>query len=546
MGAILRGKKSTAPCQEACPAGIDVPRYIRHIRNGLFSEALAVITERIPFPSVCGYACVHPCEAKCARLQFDEAVAIRMLKRAAAELGSNSPARIIKRPPTGKRVAVIGSGPCGLTAAYYLNGLGHEVTVYESLPLPGGMLRYGIPEYRLPEEIVNREIALIRESGVGIITGTPISSAAALREKGFDAVLAATGAWKPAKMGIPGEDSQNVIDGLSFLRQVNEGKAPAIGRKIIVVGGGNTAIDASRASIRLGAKVIQLYRRTQAEMPAGREEMIEAFEEGVDLQYLTTPVKIEDGQVTSIRMRLGEPDASGRPTPVPVSGSEFVLPFDTLIMAIGQRADAASVNLEGEENGTVRVDQDHLATPQKEIFAGGDAVSGPSTIIQAIAQGRLACTSIDRFLGGTGSIPELLSKESDTEPPETAPRGAVKPSVRKIALKKRCTTFDPVEQTYGKKAAMAEAVRCLSCDLRSYDVIINGLICKDCGYCQEVCSLNLFEQSADFNPSGYKPAVAVHTDQCIGCLKCLYICPDFAITINEKKPGHGTSEVNTL
>ena len=203
MGAILRGKKSTAPCQEACPAGIDVPRYIRHIRNGQFSEALAVITERIPFPSVCGYACVHPCEAKCSRLQFDEAVAIRMLKRAAAELGSNSPARIIKRPPTGKRVAIIGSGPCGLTAAYYLSGQGHEVTVYEALPLPGGMLRYGIPEYRLPEEIVNREITLIRASGVEIITGTPISSAAALREKGFDAVLVATGAWKPDKMRDP-------------------------------------------------------------------------------------------------------------------------------------------------------------------------------------------------------------------------------------------------------------------------------------------------------------------------------------------------------
>ena len=546
MGAILRGKKSTAPCQEACPAGIDVPRYIRHIRNGQFSEALAVITERIPFPSVCGYACVHPCEAKCSRLQFDEAVAIRMLKRAAAELGSNSPARIIKRPPTGKRVAVIGSGPCGLTAAYYLSGQGHEVTVYEALPLPGGMLRYGIPEYRLPEEIVNREITRIRASGVEIITGMPISSAAALREKGFDAVLVATGAWKPAKMGIPGEDSPKVIDGLSFLRQVNEGKSPAIGRKVIIVGGGNTAIDASRASVRLGAKVIQLYRRTQAEMPAGREEVIEALEEGVDLQYLTAPVKIEDGQVTSIRMRLGEPDASGRPTPVPVSGSEFPLQFDTLIMAIGQRADAASVHLEGEKNGTVRVDQDDLATPQKGIFAGGDAVNGPSTIIQAIAQGRLACTSIDRFLGGTGNLPEPLSKESDTEPPEAAPRGAVKPSVRKIALKRRCTTFDPVERTYGKKAAMAEAVRCLSCDLRSYDVIINGLICKDCGYCQEVCSLNLFEQSADFNPSGYKPAVAVHTDQCIGCLRCLYICPDFAITINEKKPGHGTSESNTL
>ena len=250
--------------------------------------------------------------------------------------------RVAERPPTGKKVAVIGSGPCGLTAAYYLSGQGHRVTVYEALPLPGGMLRYGIPEYRLPEEIVDREIALIRENGVELITGTPVSSAASLREKGFDAVFVATGAWKPVKMGIPGEDSPRVVDGLSFLRQVNEGKAPAIGRKVIVVGGGNTAIDASRVSVRLGAEVVQLYRRSRAEMPAGSEEIAEAVEEGVRIEYLTAPVKIENGEVTCIRMRLWRRPmrpAGGRR--FPIAGSEFTLPFDTLIMAIGQSADAA-------------------------------------------------------------------------------------------------------------------------------------------------------------------------------------------------------------
>jgi formate dehydrogenase beta subunit len=535
VGTIMKGKKSTAPCREACPAGIDVPRYIRHIRVGQFAEALDVIRERIPFPFVCGYACVHPCETKCARLQFDEAVAIRMLKRVAAEKGGHKPARITKRPPSGKKVAVIGSGPCGLTAAYYLTGQGHRVTVYESLPLPGGLLRYGIPEYRLPEEIVDREIDLIRASGVEIITETPISSAASLREKGFDAVFTAIGAWKPVMMGIPGEDSPGVIDGLTFLRQVNEGKAPAIGPKVIVVGGGNTAIDASRVSVRLGAEVVQLYRRTRVEMPADGEEIDEAVEEGVRIEYLAAPVRIENNRATCTRMRLDKPDATGRRAPVPIAGSEFSLTFDTLIMAIGQSVDAGSVHLEKEQDGAVRVDRGNLATPQRGIFAGGDAVSGPSTIIEAIAQGRLASVSIDRFLGGTGNLLESLSEDSAAEPPETAPRGATRPATRTISLKRRSGTFDPVELSYTKRAAMTEAVRCLSCDLCDFDVTINGLICKDCGYCHEVCSLGIFEQSADFNPSGYKPAVAVHTDQCIGCLRCLYICPDFAITIEERK-----------
>jgi formate dehydrogenase beta subunit len=232
-----------------------------------------------------------------------------MLKRVAAEKGGRKPAKIAKRPPTGKKIAVIGSGPCGLTAAHYLNVLGHRVTVFEALPLLGGMLRYGIPEFRLPEDIVDREIGLIRDSGVEMIAGTPVSSAEALKEKGFDAVLVATGAWKPTRMRIPGEDSPKIIDGLSFLTQVNEGKSPTIGRKVIVVGGGNTAVDAARASIRLGAEVVQLYRRTYSEMPANGEEVIEAVEEGVRVDYLTAPVRIEKDRVVCVRMRLG---AAGR------------------------------------------------------------------------------------------------------------------------------------------------------------------------------------------------------------------------------------------
>jgi len=428
VGTIQCRKKSTAPCQEACPAGIDVPRYIRHTRDGRFEKTLVVIRERIPFPFVCGCACVHPCEAKCARIQIDEAVAIRMLKRVAAEKG----------------------------------------------------------------------------------------------------------AWKPARMGIPGEDSPKVIDGISFLRQVNEGKTPAIGRKVIVVGGGNTAVDAARASIRLGAEVVQVYRRTRSEMSASGEEIVAAVEEGVRIEYLTAPVKIGEDQAICIRMKLGDADATGRPTPVPVAGSEYTLSFNTLIMAIGQSADAAFVNLGGLRNGTVHVDKGNLATLKKGVFTGGDAVTGPSTIIEAIAQGRPACASIDRFLGGTGVIPEALSKDENPVMPETAPRGTTRRDVRKIALKRRRATFDPIELAYERKAAAAEASGCLSCDLRESEVAVNDLICKDCGYYREVCSLDIFKQSEDFNPSGYKPAIAVNTDKCVGCLRCLYICPDFAITIRER------------
>ena len=527
-------KESIAPCRAACPAGIDVPRYIRHIREGRFDQALAVIGERIPFPFVCGYACVHPCEAKCARIQYDQAVAIRMLKRVAAERGNKKQMKPMRGDRTGKKVAVIGSGPCGLTAAHYLNIRGHNVTVYEALPLAGGMLRYGIPEYRLPEDIVNREIERIIEGGVEVVTDMRISSAELLLGQGFDAVFVATGAWKPAKMGIPGEDLPGVVDGLSFLSKVNAGNPPLIGQKVIVVGGGNTAVDAARTAVRLGAQVVQLYRRTRREMPASSEEINEAIEEGVCVEYLTAPLRIENNQAICIRMQLGDADASGRRTPVPAAGTEYVLGFNTLIMAIGQSAAAASLCLEGQQNGTASVKQGNLATPKRGIFAGGDVVSGPSTIIEAIAQGRLACTSIDGFLGGV-DIEESLPQELKQKLPEPPLPGVLRPAVRTISLKKRCATFDAVERVYRRQEALFEAGRCLSCDLRNFDVTVDELTCKDCGYCREVCTLGVFGKSDHFNPSGYKPMIAENTDRCIGCLRCLYVCPDFAITITSQQ-----------
>jgi NADPH-dependent glutamate synthase beta subunit-like oxidoreductase/NAD-dependent dihydropyrimidine dehydrogenase PreA subunit len=536
------GEKPAAPCRGACPAGIDVPRYIRAVREGDFAGALTVIRERIPFPFACGYACVHPCETKCARIQYDEPVAIRMLKKVAAERGDAGDSAVKKLAPTGKRVAVVGAGPCGLSAAHFLNVLGHKVALFEARPLPGGMLRYGIPEYRLPRGIVDKEIGFIRDGGVEMFANRPVASIKSLLEEGFDAVLAACGAWKPVRMGIPGEDNPSVLDGIVFLEGINGGKPFAVGKRVIVVGGGNTAIDAARVSRRLGAEVILLYRRTRAEMPAGSEEIAEAIEEGVCIEYLTAPTTIGKAQsephkheATCIRMKLGETDAAGRPMPVPIPGSEYRLGFDTLIMALGQAAEASAVGLAGRENGTIVTDRQSCATPLPGVFAAGDSVSGPSTIIEAIAAGRAACETIDRYLGGTGVIPEFLPAEEPPHPIEPLPPGERRPVARGIALKKRLNTFAPVEKSYGRDAAIREAGRCFSCDLRNFDVTVDARVCKGCGYCMEACTLGVFSQSDTFNASGYKPFAAVNTELCVGCLRCLYACPDFAIRVDDKE-----------
>ncbi len=511
-----------------------MPLYIRHIRNRNFDKALAVIRERIPFPLVCGHACAHPCESKCARIQYDEPVAIRLLKRAACE-NSGKDLKVEKEalPPSNKKVAIIGSGPCGLTAACYLAGQGHGVSVFEALPSPGGMLRYGIPEYRLPNEVVDREISAIKDRGVEITTNTPIDSPEKLLHKGFDVVLVTVGAWNSLEMGIEGEKSSGVTDGLSFLKEVNAGARHKICKRVVVVGGGNTAVDAARVSVRLGAEVILLYRRTRKEMTAGSEEIEEAIEEGVRISFLTAPLKVSDNKVVCIRMTPGPVDKTGRPTPVPIKGSQFTIECDAVIMAVGQSPNAGSLNLDGNINGTVQVDPVTLMTSQEAVFAAGDAVSGPSTIIEAIAQGRSASISIDKFLGGSGIIDRLAETENDPEFIDTAPMGTTRLNVKKIPLPERLSGFGLVELGCEKEAAVSEAHRCLSCDIPEFNVEVNYLVCKDCGYCKEVCTLGIFKSSDTFNPSGYKPVVTSSTERCVGCLKCLYVCPDFAIRLME-------------
>ena len=544
MNQVTELQIKRAPCVAACPAGVDVPRYVRQIAAGRFSEALATIRERIPFPLVCGYACFHPCEAKCGRGQYEGPVAIRMLKRVAAELGSNAPAPAAQER-TGKTAAIIGSGPCGLTAAYYLTLLGHEVTVFEAMQRSGGMLRYGIPGYRLPDETVDADISFIEDSGVKIVTGKRVTSAEALLDQGYDAVFIASGAWRAASIGIAGEDGPGVIKGIAFLAAVNAGVAPAIGATVIVVGGGDTAIDAARVSRRLGAEVKLVYRRSRAEMPASREEVEAAIEEGVSMEFLTAPLSIGRGVMRCVRMALGPPGADGRPCPEAVDGSEFSLSANTIIVAIGQQVDVPAQTVERENNGVVRADPDCLATSVTGIFAGGDAVTGPSTIIDAIAQGRVAGAAIDRFLGGAGDLERFAGKHPPIEARKTASRGSARQVPCELSAEIRLGSFALVEQAYDAESAIAEASRCLSCDWLAYDVQVDAALCKDCGYCKEACAPGVFTRSDDFNASGYRPYIAARAENCIGCLRCLYVCPDFAIRISAlRESGQATQHAS--
>jgi len=469
--AVCRGLV-TAPCSHICPAGIDVPRYIRFIADGKPAEALAVIREKIPFPAVCGLVCFHPCEAKCRRGQLDEAIAIRILKGYAAGHDTGEWKQNIKMAPaTGKRVAIIGSGPAGLTAAYYLAKLGHLVTVFEALPEPGGMMRVGIPDYRLPKNILGAEIKEIEDIGVEIRTNTRVDSIDRLFEGGYNAVFLAIGAHRGMKIGVEGEDGPRVIECVDFLREVSLGKKVALGNRVAVIGGGNAAVDSARTALRLGAKEVTIvYRRTQAEMPASPEEVEEALAEGVQIYFLAAPSRItsQDSRVEleCIRMELGAMDASGRRRPEPIRGSEFAMGFDTIIAAIGQRPEIPQqFNLATGRGNVIEVDPDTLATSREGVFAGGDVVSGPASVIEAIAAGRQAAISVDKYLGGSGAIDEVLAPPEEAVAPLEEAEEKRRPKMPTLPLEERLGGFSQVELGYNDEMAIEEAIRCLRCDL---------------------------------------------------------------------------------
>ena len=472
----INRQKLTNPCSYACPAHIDVPRYVRLCGEGKFAESLAVIREKVPFPGVLGRVCIHPCETACRRDGLDEPISIKFLKWASAERDDRQwKKRARSSPSTSKKVGVIGSGPAGLTAAFYLAKQGHGVTVFEALPEPGGMMRVGIPDYRLPPEKLNDEINEIKAAGVDIRLNTRIESIDSLFEQGFDAVFAGPGAHRGMKMGVDGEDSPGVFDGATFLREINLGKKLDTGDRVAVIGGGNVAIDAARVSLRLGARHVTIvYRRTRVEMPASPEEIEAALEEGIEILFLAAPIKMErEGKkvtLTCNRMELGEPDASGRRRPVPIKDSQFATPFDSVIAAIGQVPDIPEgFNLKLGRGNVIVTNQDTMATSRKGVWAGGDAVSGPASVIEAIEAGRKAASSIDKYLGGTGDIEEALTGDSKFNPCVGKAEGfydwtrVIMPA---LPVKQREGNFTEVELGLNDPAGILEGQRCLQCAVR--------------------------------------------------------------------------------
>ncbi len=541
---VRRAEFITPRCTKACPAGVDVPRYIRAVRDQKYDEAVAVLREKIPFPTVCADACFAPCEDVCAYRQFGDPIAIRAIKRAAVDKGGEFWKKNKKvADKTGKKVAVIGAGPAGLTAAYYLKTQGHELTVFDSFPKPGGMMRYGIPRYRLPEERLDKEISDILGLGVTFKGNTTIGDALTLDElhKDFDAVFVASGASRSIKISLEGVEKKGVLWGWDFLRDVRLDKAFHFEGDVIVVGGGNVAIDVALTVKRMGAKNVHLFcLEKREEMPAHEWEIARAEEEGVFINNSWAPKKMLGGeQVTGLGLVKCTSVFDDACNFNPTYDEEITHKMEAnhIILAVGQTGDLELVKDERHiktHGGRIEVRAEDLATGMKGIFAGGDVVSGPDSIIGAIEQGRRAAAAMDQYLGGDGNIDEVLATpEEEVRLPEfmieVRPRhdmGLLKPS-------ERMAGFEHVELGLTDEQIAAESSRCLDCDARKFEVKVNTEYCKECGYCAEVCGMEVFGAADYFNTKGYRPEEVKSSDWCCGCFRCYFACPDFAIDVRE-------------
>ena len=499
-GAFAIDKTDNAPCRLACPAGLNVQGYVQMVKQEKYEEALQIIMEDLPLPGVLGRICPHGCEDACRRCEVEEPVAICKLKRLAADRFDPRDVKIDCQPEKEGKVAIIGSGPAGLSAAYHLARKGIQSTIFESLPKPGGMLRVGIPDHRLPPEVLDREIEVITNLGVEIKTNTPLGPELAVDDllgDGYKAVYLAMGAHKGIELGIPGEKAEGIRQGVDFLKEVNLTGKAEVGKKVAIIGGGNVAIDVSRSAIRLGAEEVTIiYRRTRAEMPAWEEEIHAAEEEGVGITYLSAPqeVLVQEGRVRGlrcIRMELSEPDSSGRKRPVPVPGSEYDIEIDQIIPAIGQRPDLSVIEdvtgLTFSRWGTTEVNAVTYATEREGVFAGGDLQTGPWVAIGAIAAGREAAESIARFIDGLDMEEgrEPVVNESPVYRP--IPEDQVKQAREKLPelpVEDRKGNFKEVELGFDDDAGKKEAARCLNCGY-----------CSECLQCVDVCLAGAIDHS---------------------------------------------------
>ena len=571
-----------APCQLNCPAKTDCQGYVGLIANGEYDAAIKLIKNKIPLPASIGRVCPHPCEKACRRKNVEEPINIAQLKAFAADMDLKSDSYVPEcKPASGKTVAVIGGGPAGLTAAYYLTIMGHSVTVYDMMDKMGGMLRYGIPQYRLPKEVLDKEIAIIEKAGVKLVNNVKLGrdfTIKSLKEQN-DAVIVAVGAWKSSSMRTPGEDLEGVYGGIDFLRAVIKGNAPEIGEKVAICGGGNTAMDACRTAVRLGAKeVYVIYRRTRNEMPADKLEIDEAEEEGVTYKFLTNPLSFngENGKLKSVTlqlMELGEPDASGRRKPVPIEGKTEEIELDSVILAIGQKLVAEDVSeLTLNNRGNIEADPDFFTTDIEGVFAIGDATNrGASIAIEAIGEADRCARAVDAFLNGQAldtRVPYISKRDESTiDYSDREQKSRLNPKV--LAPEVRNKNFDEVSLGFTEEEAQEEAKRCLECGCREYfkckllkvaqryDIMperFKGVMpqkythdenafierntakCILCGLCVRSCREVMNLSSIGLLGRGFttdvSPAFSLPLDQtnCNNCGLCVQLCPTGSLT----------------
>ncbi|MCK4478809.1 FAD-dependent oxidoreductase [Candidatus Bathyarchaeota archaeon] len=551
----FKNKLRLPPCRAACPADVNVQGYIALIQQGKFRESVELIRKSMPFPAICGRVCFSPCQDACIRKEIDKPVGIRYLKRLAADIEREQGR--IKANPIPKihieKVAIIGAGPAGLSAAYELAKLGYPISVFELMPEAGGMMRYGIPDHRLRKYVVSNEIAYIQDLGVEIKTGIKFGKDVqldTLRNNGYKAVFVAIGMQLSLKLRIPGEDLEGVFHAVEFLRDVSKGKSFDIREKVVVIGGGNSAIDAARTSLRLGAKdVTILYRRSRKEMPALPYEIEAAKKEGVKFQFLVAPRQIIGERrrvktVECLRMELGEPDASGRRRPVPIQGSEHTYDVDTVIPAIGQLAETSSLPsiLLDERGRLISVDPLTLETKISGVFAGGEITTGPASVIEAIGAGKQAAVSIDRYLNGKDLRAGREKEVEDTTWVKDWKKITKKPE-RYTSLDidvGRCkVSFDEATELLAKnkEVAILEARRCLGCGpcteclgneglCEADKAVVDETLCTGCNVCAVVCPYGAIKKNE-------MEVAQVDESLCKGCGICSANCPERAISMKQ-------------